>query len=129
MKLSNFNLLRLVEISTALFIAMKICYWLAKDYNSEYWYVIYYLPLYFMLMSLFLLIRSYMITKEHKLYFLYWVCYFGAMALLHIVCLFDISLYGRLVSGVGYYGIGALAFSIGFTFMVFKFQNYGRRKV
>jgi amino acid transporter len=69
-----------------------------------------------------------MITKQHSLFFLFWAIYFGAMAFLHIVCLFDISLYGKFVSGAGYYGIGALALTIGFTFMFFKFRNYGRRK-
>ncbi len=118
----------MVVISTILFMLMKICYWFAGDYTSDYWYVFYYLPLYFMLMSLFLLIRSYMILKEYRLYFLYWVVYFGVMALLHVVCLFDINLYREYISGVGYFGVGALAFTIGFTFIFFKLQSYVRRK-
>ena len=127
-RLNNIDLKRVALISTTLFALMKICYWLIGDYTSEYWYVVYYLPLYFMLTSLFLLIRSYMVLKEYRLYFLFWACYFGAMMLFHVACLFDITLYGKFVSGVGYYGIGALIFTIGFTFLFIKLRSHGRRK-
>ncbi len=128
-RLSNINLVKLVEISLGLFVVMKICYWLAKDYDSQYWWVCFFLPDYFAKMSAVLLIRSYMISKEHKLFFLFWALYYGVMTLLHIVCLFDISLYNKFVSGAGYYGIGALGMTLGISWLFYRFQNKRIRKI
>ena len=126
-KLSD-NVLNLAVIAVVLFFVMKITYWLAGDYESDYWHVLYNLAHYFVLVTVFLLIHSYMITKEHKVLFGFTAVFYIAMFLLQLACLFKISLYRDWVSGAGYYGVGALVLTIGITTIFIKIRKrHGRR--
>lgn len=124
------NLLDLVTISATGYGIMMLLYWLADNYDSVRWYIAFYLALYFMLMSTFICLRSYTISMERRLFFLFWIIYFAGMFLLHVACLFDVGLYEKFVAGTGYFGVGALLFVTGISTIYFKMKkSHGRRKI
>ena len=118
-----------VIITLGLFFAMKLIYGFWGDYYSDYWSVVYYLFNYLMMGTIFLYLYNRGRSVMERNFFLLAAVYFIALLLLHLVCLVKIELYSTLVSGAGYYGVGAVILTLGILYIRFKLKKPCRRNL
>lgn len=112
-----------VILTLGLFFAMKLIYGFWGDYYSDYWSTVYYLVNYLMMSAIFVYFYKHGRSVMERYFFLLAAVYFVALLILHLVCLVRIDLYSNLVSGSGYYGVGAIVLTIGILFIRFKLKK------
>jgi len=109
--------MRLVNIAVALFIVMKLIYYTFADYTNPYWAITYYVPLYFLLISLLLFVRENAYRKSQRAFISVAVVYFMVLLLAHLVCLFHIQWYYTIMVDIGKIGLGAAVLLIGIVLL------------
>ena len=121
--------MKYVIISLGLFFGMKLVYGFWGDYYSDKWSVVYYMVNYNMMISLFLYMYIQAQSKMQRYFFILATVYFVALFLLHLACLVWMDLYSKLVSDVGYYGVGAIVLTIGILYIRFKLKKPCRKNL
>ena len=102
---------------------MKLVYNQFGDYENNYWAIVYYIPSYFLYISLLLHARTLAFSRLQRHFLGVGIIYFGSLLLTNLVCLFKIELFNTLLSGVGKWSVGAVT-----LLTMFLIINYIRWK-
>lgn len=94
-------------ISIAVFLLMKMAYNFFGVVGNVYWNVIFYVPLYAMIVMLLRYIYLQAVRVERQ-FLLVVMVYFGCLIAVNLVCLFDSSLYKTLIINLNKFGIPAI---------------------
>ena len=111
--------MKLVIISMAIYFVFKSVYGHWGDYESDYWSAVYYAFKYALTLSLLLFVHKRCLVKLQRWSIRVGLLYFGFLMLLHMVCLFKISLYRTLISHGAYIGVDIVVLTIGILFINF----------
>jgi hypothetical protein len=94
-----------IHVIASLLFAVYGEYYDSERYVEEYWAIIYYIPLYFMLCSVMRYLAISAITKLRR--WLFWVMFYYYILLIasNVICLVKIDLYDDVIGYVDYWGL------------------------
>jgi hypothetical protein len=107
-------------ISITLFVLMKLIYNFFGDPSNVYWKVVFYLPLYIMIIALLRIVyfQSVRITKQ---FIGVVMLYFIALVLVNVVCLFKTEWYNILIINMNTFGFPAIVLLTGLAIIRIKY--------